>query len=124
MPIFGDPRLVEPPVAVRAAVALLVAQAGVTVLEVVRTGADPTLVVLSVALTLVFLHWVRDGREWARNAACAGGFASLVLTVGMVGGVVDLGVVAVGAVLLVVAVRLMYRADVRAYFEETDSESA
>ncbi len=123
LPIFGDPRPVEPPAAVRAAVALLVVQAGVTVVGVVRTGADPTLVVFSVALTLAFLHWAGDGRDWARNAACGGGFVSLVLTVGMVGGVVELGLVGVGAVLLVVAVRLMYRAEAREYFEKADSES-
>ncbi|GAA4409768.1 hypothetical protein ACFQV2_19370 [Actinokineospora soli] len=123
LPIFGDPRPVSAPAAVRASVALLVVHAGVTVGSVVQSGVEPTLFVFSVALTVWFVYWVAEGRDWARVAACLSGFSSLFLSLGAGGGVVGLVLVVVSAVLLVSAARLMFRADVREYFESVDSEA-
>lgn len=124
LPIFGDPRPVEPPTAVRAAVALLVAQAGMTAAVVIHTGSDPLLFVLCAALTLWFVHCVRAGRDWARGASCLTGFSSLAMSFALVGGAVDLVLAAVSGAVLAVAAGLMFRADIRPYFEPAEAESA
>ena len=122
LPIFGDPRPVSAPVAVRASAALMVVQTGVTVASVVHTGAEPTFFVFSVALTLWFSYWVREGRDWARAAACLSGCASLFLSLGMGGGVVGLLLVVVSAGLVVCSGLLMFRPDVREYFVPADQD--
>lgn len=124
LPIFGDPRPVEPPAAVRAAVALLVAQAGMTAAVVINTGSDHMLFVLCAALTLWFVHSVRVGRDWARGASCLTGFSSLAMSFAFVGGVVDVVLTAVSGAVMAVAIGLMFRADVQPYFEPAEAESA
>ncbi|MGX7828266.1 hypothetical protein ACTG9Q_24555 [Actinokineospora sp. 24-640] len=123
LPIFGDPRPVDPPAAIRTAAALLLLQAVVTVVEVARAAVDPMLFAIPLLLTVWFTFSVRGGRDWARVAVCLSAFLSLALTIGLIRGVVDLVAVAVSATLLLTATRLMYRADVRDYFlPTTESE--
>lgn len=124
LPIFGDPRPVEPPAAVRAAAALLVVQVGLTAAVVVRVGADLMLLVLCASLMLWFLHWVKAGRDWARGACCLTGFASVALSFALVGGVVDVFLAGASVVVLAVAAGLMFRADVAPFFEVSEAESA
>ncbi|GGS28206.1 hypothetical protein [Actinokineospora fastidiosa] len=120
LPIFGDPRPVQPPAAVRAAAVLLLVQAALTVAVAVHAGADPTFFAIAVLLTMAFTHALRAGRDWARPAVGASAFASLFLSIAVIDGVVVLALVGVSGALLASSLRLMFRAEVQGYFLSSD----
>ncbi|MGW5049711.1 hypothetical protein [Actinokineospora sp. NPDC004072] len=123
LPIFGDPRPVQPPAEVRVAAALLLVQAGVTVAAVVRVSADPTFFALTVLLTLAFAYGARAGLDWARFAACFCGVTSLVLSIGLIEGGVELALVGASAFLVGTAARLLYRPQVQEFFSTADVDA-
>ncbi|PWW63583.1 hypothetical protein [Actinokineospora spheciospongiae] len=124
LPIFGDPSPTDPPAPVRAACGLLVTGAGVSAAQMtylsVVGGHDLAIFFVPLALTVWFALSLRAGRAWARFAAVMAACVTLVPGFALFSGPGELGVLLVAVALLVAATRLVYRADVRGYFEPED----
>ncbi|MCG8920447.1 hypothetical protein L6E12_32235 [Actinokineospora sp. PR83] len=124
LPIFGDPSPTDPPAPVRAACGLLVTEAGVSAAQMtyLSTAGDHDLTIFFVplALTVWFALSLRAGRAWARSAALMAACITLVPGAALFSGPGELGVLLVAVALLLAAARLVYRADVREYFEPED----
>ncbi len=127
LPIFGDARPVDPPAPVRAAGAALFAQVGLTGAHLAylaaETGTDLALFLVPLVLTAAFARSVRAGRDWARAASVLAALLTVLTTLSLVTGPVDLALVALAALLVLTAAHLMYRADVREYFVPADTEA-
>ena len=124
LPIFGDPKPFDPPAPVRAACVLVITATGVNAAQATYFSAvggyDLTVFLIPLALTVWFALSVRAGRAWARSSALMTGFVTLFPGVALFEGPGELGVVLVAMAMLVVGARLMYRPDVRGYFEPAD----
>ncbi|WP_157367894.1 hypothetical protein [Alloactinosynnema sp. L-07] len=124
LPILGDPRPTPAPTPVRVACGLFVTQVALSVLHLTvswaNTGVDLSLYFVPLALTLWFAVCVTDGRDWARTGAVVVSGLSALLSVGLISGPFDVVVVLPMLTAVGFGAHLVYRADVREFFEQAD----
>jgi hypothetical protein len=118
-PIFGDVGRVDPPRPVRVAAALVLGQAALAAGYRLYTAFDATFWLYSIPLALAvwFGLSVRIGRNWARTASTV----LSCLLIAMIALMIDFSVpgvlvLAVSTVMLLTAIRYMWRADINGYF--------
>jgi uncharacterized membrane protein (UPF0136 family) len=126
-PILGDVVPADPPKPIRIAYALLLGNVAVAAGYRIYTAFDASFPIFVIALVLGiwFALSVRAGRAWARAAATVLSCLSIGMMAWIAGYAMinnrvtwglDLAVLAVSAVLLATAMRLMWRPDVNDYF--------
>lgn len=118
-PIFGDVGRVDPPRPIRLAAALVLGQAALAAGYRLYTAFDSSfwLYVIPLALAVWFGLSVRIGRNWARTASTV----LSCLLIAMVALMIDFSVpgllvLAASTLMLLTAIRFMWRADVNDYF--------
>jgi hypothetical protein len=118
-PIFGDVGRVDPPCPVRIATALLLGQVAVAAGYRLYTAFDTTfyLYLIPFLLAVWFALSVRSGHNWARTASTVLSCLLIAMTALMIDvSVLGLSVLALSTVLLLSAIRLMWRGDANDYF--------
>lgn len=118
-PIFGDTIPANPPRPVRLATALLLANVVLTTGHRAFTNLDASFPIFLVPLVLAaaFALGVRSGRGWARAAATLMSCLLIAMMALLIDyGILDVAVLVISAMLLLTAIRLMWRSDVNGYF--------
>ena len=118
-PIFGDIVRADPPTPVRVATALLLANIAVVAGYRLYTGLDASfpLFLIPLALAAWFALSVRAGRGWARTASTVLSCLMIAMMALLIDyGMVDLLALMSSVVMLLTAMRLMWRGDVHEYF--------
>jgi hypothetical protein len=118
-PIFGDVVPADPPRPVRIATALLLANVVVAVVYRMYTSFDSSFPIFLIPLMLAvwFALSMRAGRSWARTGSTVlSGLLIAMMALLIDYRMIDLITLILSAVLLLTAMRLMWRSDVNGYF--------
>jgi hypothetical protein len=127
-PIFGDVAPADPPRPIKMATALLLGSVVVAAGYLVYTAFDASFSAFLVPMVLAvwFAVGVRGGHGWARTASTILSSLWIMMMTWVVGiavvnnwtlsSAIDLGTLALTAVMLLTAIRLMWRHNVSDYF--------
>ena len=118
-PIFGDAVAADPPRPVRVAAVLLLGHVALAAGYGLYTNLDvsPPLFLVPLTLAVWFAVSMRAGRNWARTASTVlSGLFIAMMALLIDYRMADLAAFAVSVTLLLCAMRLMWRGDVREYF--------
>ena len=118
-PIFGDVVPVDPPRPIRLATALLLSNVLLALGYRLYTGFDASFPLFLVPLTLAvwFALSVRAGRSWARTATTVLSVLFIAMMALLIDyGIVDMLALVISAGLLLSALRLIWRSDMKEYF--------
>jgi hypothetical protein len=119
-PIFGNTGAVNPPRLIRVTTSLLLAQVAVAAGYRLYAAFDTTfyLYLIPFLLAVWFALSVRSGQNWARTASTVLSCLLIAMTALMIDfSALGLSVLVLSTVLLLSAIRFMWRADVNDYFE-------
>ncbi|HET9139454.1 hypothetical protein [Actinophytocola sp.] len=118
-PIFGDTVPADPPRPVRLAAGFLLGDVALTAAYRIYTGLDDSFPIFLVPLLLAtwFAMAVRSGHGWARTASTVLSCLLIAMMALLIEfALIDLSVLFLSAILLLTAIRLMWRSDVNGYF--------
>src|SRR5947208_2961853 len=118
-PIFGDVVPADPPRPIRLATVLLLSNVLLALGYRLYTGFDASFPLFLVPLTLAvwFALSVRAGRSWARTATTVLSVLFIAMMALLIDyGIVDILALMISAGLLLSALRLIWRSDMKEYF--------
>ncbi|MBC6446042.1 hypothetical protein [Actinokineospora xionganensis] len=126
LPIFGDPRPSEAPAVVRAARGLFITQVVLSTVHLTlvwaRSGLDLSLYLVPLAVTVWLAVSMSAGRDWARIGVVVVSGLSVLLSIGLTSGPVDVALLVPIVAAVGVGTYLVYRPDVREFFEPAEDD--
>lgn len=126
LPIFGDPRPSAAPAPVRAARGLFITQVVLSTIHLTvvwaRSGLDLSLYLVPLAVTVWLAVSMSAGRDWARVGVVVVSGLSVLLSIGLTSGPVDVALLVPIVAAVGVGTYLAYRPDVREFFEPAEDD--